>query len=75
MENLRRSYADTEAGQLHYAEAGSGECLVLLGETPRSYRFFERLIPLLAPHFHVVAPDLPGLKSPMLCLLLFLCPP
>ena len=61
--SLRKAYAETADGQLHYAEAGSGEHLVLLGETPRSYRFFERLMPLLAPYFHVVAPDLPGLGN------------
>ena len=59
---LRRSYGDTADGQLHYAERGSGECLVLRGETTRTYRFFERLIPLPAP-YHVVAPGLPGLGN------------
>ena len=60
---LRRAYVDTADGPLHYAEAGSGRHLLLLGETPRSYRFFERVMPLLAPSFHVVAPDLPGLGN------------
>ncbi len=54
---LHKDYADTADGQLHYAEAGSGGHLLLLGETPRSYRFFEPLFPLLAPHFHVIALD------------------
>ena len=48
-------------GQLHYAKAGSGEQLLLLGETPRGYRFFEPILPPLALHFHVIALDLPGL--------------
>ena len=61
MNDLRKGYANTADGQMHYAEAGSGEHLLLLVETPRTYRFFERLIPSLAPHFHVLAPDLPGL--------------
>ena len=63
MNELHKGYANTADGQIHYAEAGSGEHLLLLGETPRSYRFFERLMPLLAPQFHVIAPDLPGLGN------------
>ena len=63
MNDLRKGYANTADGQLHYAEAGSGEHLLLLGETPRGYRFFEPILPLLAPHFHVIALDLPGLGN------------
>ena len=63
MNDLRKGYANTAAGQLHYAESGSGSHLLLLGETPRTYRFFERLMPLLEPQFHVIALDLPGLGN------------
>ncbi len=63
MNDLRKGYANTVDGQLHYAEAGLGPHLLLLGETPRTYRFFEQLIPLLAPQFHVIALDLPGLGN------------
>ncbi len=63
MNDLRKGYANTAAGQLNYAGAGSGPHLLLLGETPRTYRFFERLMPVLAPDFQVIALDLPGLGS------------
>ncbi len=62
-DDLRKGYANTADGQLHYAEAGSGQHLLLLGETPRTYRFFERLMSLLASQFHVIALDLPGLGN------------
>jgi pimeloyl-ACP methyl ester carboxylesterase len=47
---------------LFYREAGqkSAPALVLLHGFPSSSREFDGLIPLLAPHFHVIAPDLPG---------------
>lgn len=61
MTNLRKDYATTPRGQMHYVEAGEGPSLVLLGETPRSSRFFEPILPLLAPRVRVVAFDLPGL--------------
>lgn len=57
---LRRGYADTSNGQLHYAEAGEGPPLLLVSESPRTHRQYRRLIPLLAPHFRVIAIDTPG---------------
>ncbi len=58
--SVLRGYATTEQGQIHYAEVGSGAPLVLLSETPRTYRYFLRIMPLLAEHFHVIAMDTPG---------------
>lgn len=45
-----------------YREAGSRDAptLILLHGFPTSSRQFESLIPLLAPHYHVIAPDYPG---------------
>jgi pimeloyl-ACP methyl ester carboxylesterase len=57
---LHRGYASTPNGQIHYAEAGEGPPLILLSESPRTYRQFQRLLPLLAPHFRVIALDTPG---------------
>jgi len=57
---LQFGYARTSRGQLHYAEAGSGPALLLLSESPRSWRHFRKLLPLLAPHFRVIAIDTPG---------------
>lgn len=55
-----RGYANTPNGQIHYVEKGEGPPLLLLSESPRTHRQFERLIPLLSPHFRVIAPDYPG---------------
>ncbi len=60
MTTIRKAYQSTRHGQVHYAEAGEGFPLLLLGETPRSHRFFRRFQPLLAPHAHVIAVDTPG---------------
>ncbi len=57
---LRPAYAYTPHGTIHYAEAGSGPALLLLHATPGSFRAFEHLIPRLARHFRVIAPDTPG---------------
>jgi len=48
--------------EIFYREAGPREAptLVLLHGFPTSSRQFEGLIPLLAPHYHIIAPDYPG---------------
>ena len=58
---ITKAYAGTVRGQVHYAEAGQGPPILLMGETPRDWRSFERLIPLLACDRRVIAVDLPGL--------------
>ena len=57
---VRRAYADTSFGQLHYAEAGSGPALLLLHQTPRSYDEFREVQPLLAVRHRVIAMDMLG---------------
>lgn len=58
---IRRGYADTPRGQIHYLQAGSGpETLVLLHATSRSSRCYRRMLPILAEHYRVLAPDFPG---------------
>lgn len=57
---MPRRYADTHLGQMHLRVEGHGRPLLLLGSTGRSSHMFDRLIPLLAPHFQLVAPDLFG---------------
>jgi pimeloyl-ACP methyl ester carboxylesterase len=59
-QRLHYGYAKTPRGQIHYAEAGSGPTLLLLGESPRSHRHFRKAVPLLAPHFRTIAIDTPG---------------
>ena len=46
--------------RMHYVTAGQGEPLLLLHGTPKTNFYWHRLIPLLTPHFTVVAPDLRG---------------
>ena len=46
--------------RMHYVTAGEGEPLLLLHGTPKTHFYWYRLIPILTPHFRVVAPDLRG---------------
>ena len=57
---MMRGYADTPEGQIHYRLEGEGMPLLLLHPGPRSSRYYWKLIPLLAPHYRVVAPDTLG---------------
>ncbi len=57
---IRRGYADTPYGQLHYAEAGSGPALLLLHQTPRSHDEFREVQPLLAGRHRAIAMDMLG---------------
>lgn len=53
---------DVDGLGIFYREAGdpTAPALLLLHGFPTSSHMFRDLIPLLAPRFHVVAPDLPG---------------
>ena len=58
---MRRGYADTRAGQIHYYAAGrSGPLLFLLHETALSGSEFERVLPILGTRCRAVALDTPG---------------
>lgn len=58
---LRRGYADTPAGQVHYRTAGEGDPVVLMHWAPGSGRQHTVLAELLAARgFQVFAPDLMG---------------
>ena len=57
---MRRGYADTAVGQVHYREAGEGEVVVLLHQTASSSIMYYRVMPYLAGRFRVVAMDTPG---------------
>jgi pimeloyl-ACP methyl ester carboxylesterase len=58
------AYHRTQVGGvgIFYREAGPKDAptIVLLHGFPSSSREFDTLIPLLAPHYHVIAPDFPG---------------
>lgn len=61
MTALEHHYADLAAVRLHYVTAGSGPPLVLLHGWPQTWYAWRRLVPLLAPRFRLVMPDLRGL--------------
>ncbi len=57
---MKRGYVDTSKGQLHYATVGDGDPVVLLHQNPRSWRVYVPMAEVLAPHYRVIALDLPG---------------
>ncbi|MFF3930185.1 alpha/beta fold hydrolase [Streptomyces hirsutus] len=57
---VRRGFADTRHGQVHYAEHGSGDPVLLLHQTPRSWDEYRDVLPLLGEGFRAIAMDTPG---------------
>ena len=57
---MRRAYAETSGGQLHYRETGEGPALVLLHMTASSSLMFERALPLFGRRYRTIALDTPG---------------
>jgi pimeloyl-ACP methyl ester carboxylesterase len=57
---IRRSYADTPEGQIHYAEAGQGRPVLLLHQTPRSWDEYRDVLPLLGRTYRAIAMDTVG---------------
>jgi pimeloyl-ACP methyl ester carboxylesterase len=62
MTHIQYRTADVDGFKIAYREAGAKGApkLLLLHGFPSSSHMFRDLIPLLAEHFHIVAPDLPG---------------
>ncbi len=63
MENnfpVSHGYASVNGVNLHYAECGTGELVILLHGFPEFWYSWRHQLKALAPHFHVVAPDLRG---------------
>jgi pimeloyl-ACP methyl ester carboxylesterase len=58
--NIRRSYADTPEGQIHYAEAGQGKPVLLLHQTPRSWDEYRDVLPILGRKYRAIAMDTIG---------------
>ncbi|RFB80095.1 alpha/beta fold hydrolase [Methylovirgula sp. 4M-Z18] len=68
MTSISYRTANVDGFNIFYREAGaqSAPKLLLLHGFPSAGHMFRDLIPLLADHFHIVAPDLPGFgKSDM----------
>lgn len=57
---VRRGYADTAVGQLHYTECGFGDPVVLLHQTPRSCDEYREVLPLLGRTHRAIAVDTAG---------------
>jgi pimeloyl-ACP methyl ester carboxylesterase len=57
---MRRAFADVPAGQIHYVEAGSGEPVLLLHQTPRSWAEFRHVLPLIGRRRRAIAMDTLG---------------
>lgn len=47
--------------QLHVVTAGAGDPVVLLHGWPQSWHEWRKVMPLLAPSYQLIVPDLPGL--------------
>jgi pimeloyl-ACP methyl ester carboxylesterase len=60
---MRKHYADTRHGQIHYVEEGAGPAVLLLHQTPRSWDEYRDVVPLLSDRFRVIAPDTLGFGS------------
>jgi pimeloyl-ACP methyl ester carboxylesterase len=51
---------DVDGVRMHYAEAGSGEPLVLIHGFPQNWYMWRSVIPELAKHYRVIVPDMRG---------------
>ncbi|MBI1398025.1 MAG: alpha/beta fold hydrolase [Betaproteobacteria bacterium] len=58
---IARDWARLDEVVMHYRHAGSGDPVVLLHGWPQSSHEWRHVMPLLAPHHRVIAPDLRGL--------------
>ncbi|MEP9368882.1 alpha/beta fold hydrolase [Xanthobacter sp. VNH20] len=59
--DIQHHFADLSEVTLHYLTAGEGDPVVLLHGVPQSSHEWQRIIPLLADRYSIVAPDLRGL--------------
>lgn len=57
---INHAFADVNGIRLHYAESGAGELVIFLHGFPEFWYSWRHQLQALAPHFHVVAPDLRG---------------
>lgn len=58
---MKKAYAELPDGtQIHYVTEGQGEPLLLFHQAPLCWEEWAGVIPLLSPHFRVIAPDMIG---------------
>ena len=60
LDGVRHRFVELPGLRMHVAEAGTGEPLVLLHGFPQHWWAWRKVLPGLAAHHHVVAPDLRG---------------
>ena len=60
-ETFQHAFADLGDVRLHYVTAGSGPAVLLLHGWPQTWYMWRDVIPGLAEHYFVIAPDLRGL--------------
>lgn len=56
--------AKVNGTSLHYVKAGAGEPVILLHGIPKTHYYWRHVIPLLTPHYTVVAHPMPTSQSP-----------
>ena len=57
---VEHRYVDAGGLRMHVAEAGEGEPVLALHGWPQHWYLWREVIPRLAPHARVIAPDLRG---------------
>ncbi|MEP6570657.1 MAG: alpha/beta hydrolase [Acidobacteriota bacterium] len=60
MTTITHGFADVNGIRLHYAEAGSGDLVILLHGFPEFWYSWKKQLHALSRSFHVVAPDMRG---------------
>ena len=60
LEGVEHRYVDVRGVRHHYAEAGSGEPLVLLHGWPQHWWEWRELLPSLSERFRLICPDMRG---------------
>jgi len=61
LQDLQHQYADLGEVRLHYVTAGQGPAVVLIHGWPQTWYMWRGVMPALAAHHRVIAPDLRGL--------------
>jgi pimeloyl-ACP methyl ester carboxylesterase len=60
VDTIRRGFVTTRVGRIHYAEAGQGDPVLCLHQTPRSWDEYRDVLPLLGARYRAIAMDTIG---------------
>jgi len=61
--DIERQVVKANGINLHYRECGNGPALVMLHGWPQTSYAWRKVMPLLAPHYRCIAPDLRGMGA------------